>query len=251
MVTNPSAHMVRGLAGTYNALVVGVRKQVTSRFMFNANYAFAHSIDNLLSSSLMSSVQTGLGVRLTAFNSTTDSFVGVPPVVTDPVTGQSNANGPFIASNGNPVPRAGKYYYGPNLDRGPSDLAFTHTFSANGLVDLPKGFQTSAIFRAQSGFHYSRSFTNDAPDVDGDGIPASIDFTVGRNHFVTPPFINLDIRLSKWFRLGDRARLEGLIEYFNILNRRKPVTDPDNRDGSSSLWHSDAGLARSRRPARA
>jgi Carboxypeptidase regulatory-like domain/TonB dependent receptor/TonB-dependent Receptor Plug Domain len=209
-------------SGNYNAVIVGLRKQMTGRFMFDLNYTYAHAIDNLLSSSLHSNVQTGLGVRLTAFNSTTDSFVGIPPVVTDPNTGQSNAKGSFIASNGNPVPRAGKYYYGPNLDRGPSDLACTHTFSAYGLFQLPKQFQISAIFRAQSGFHYSRTFSNDAPDVDGDGIPASNDFTVGRNHFVAPPFVNMDVRLSKWFKLGDRIRLEALIEFFNTFNRANP-----------------------------
>jgi hypothetical protein len=210
-------------SGNYNAVVVGLRKQMTGRFMFDANYTYAHAMDNLLSSSLSSNVQTGLGVRLTAFNSTTDSFVGIPPVATDPFTGQTNANGPFIASNGNPVPQAGKYYYGPNLDRGPSDLACTHTFSAYGLFQLPKKFQISAIFRAQSGFHYSRSFSNDAPDVDGDGIPASIDFTAGRNHFVAPPFVNMDVRLSKWFHLGDRFRLEALIEFFDTFNRANPL----------------------------
>jgi hypothetical protein len=209
-------------SGNYHALIVGLRKQMSSRFTFEANYTYTHAIDNLLSSSLISNVQTGLGVRLTAFNSTTDSFVGIPSVVTDPVTGQTNAHGSFIASNGNPVPQAGKYYYGPNLDRGPSDLALTHTVSTYGLFQLPKGFEISAIFRAQSGFRYSRSFSNNAPDVDGDGIPASIDFTAGRNHFVAPPFINLDTRLAKWFRLGDRANLEGLIEFFNLFNRANP-----------------------------
>jgi TonB dependent receptor len=209
-------------SGDFNALIVGVRKQTTSRFLFDVSYAFAHATDNLLSPNLNSSVQTGLGVRLTAFSSTTDSFVGVPPVVTDRVTGKTNANGPFIASNGNPVPQAGKFYYGPNLDRGPSDLAYTHTLSANGIFQLPKQFQISAIFRAESGFHYSRSFSNDAPDVDGDGIPAAIDFTAERNHFVAPPFINLDARLSRWFRLGDHVRLEALIEYFNLFNRANP-----------------------------
>jgi hypothetical protein len=209
-------------SGNYNAVIVGLRKQMSSWFTFDVNYTNAHAIDNLLSSSLNSNVQTGLGVRLTAFNSTTDSFVGIPPVVTDPDTGQSNQNGSFIASNGNPVPQAGKYYYGPNLDRGPSDLACDHTFSAYGLFHLPKQFQISAIFRAQSGFHFSRSFSNDAPDVDGDGIPASNDFTVGRNHFVAPPFVNMDLRLSRWFTFKDRFRIETLIEFFNTFNRANP-----------------------------
>jgi hypothetical protein len=200
--------------------------------MFDVNYTYAHGIDNLLSSSLNSNVQTGAGVRLTAFGSTTDSFVGVPPVVTDPLTGQTNAHGPFIASNGNPVPQAGKYYYGPNLDRGPSDLSNTHTLSAQGLLDLPKGFQISAIFRAQSGFHYSRSFTNDAPDADGDGIPGSIDYTAGRNHFTAPPFVNLDARLTKSFHVKDRLQIQALIEYFNTFNRANPAQIQNAADGS-------------------
>ena len=199
--------------------------------MFDVNYTFAHAIDNLLSPSLNSSVQTGLGIRLTALNGTTDSFVGVPPVVTDAVSGQTNANGPFIASNGNPVPQAGKFYYGPNLDRGPSDLAYTHTLSANSIFQLPRQFQISAIFRAQSGFHYSRTFTNDAPDLDGDGIPASNDFTVGRNHFVAPPFVNLDARLSKTFMLSDHFKLEALIEYFNLFNRGNPAAIQTTAEG--------------------
>jgi hypothetical protein len=209
-------------SGNYNALIVGARKQAAGRLMFDVNYSFAHATDNLLSPSLNSSVQTGAGIRLTAFGSTTDSYVGIPPVVTDPVTGQTNAKGPFIASNGNPVPQAGKFYYGPNLDRGPSDLTYTHTLSANCIIQLPKQFQISSIFRAQSGFHYSRTFTTDAPDVDGDGIPAANDFTVGRNHFVAPPFVSLDARLAKSFTFGDHVKLQTLIEFFNVFNRPNP-----------------------------
>ena len=223
-------------SGNYDAVILGLRKQMTGKFTFDVNYTYAHAIDNLLSSSLISNVQTGLGVRLTAFASTADSFVGVPPVVTDPNTGQTNANGPFIASNGNPVPQAGKYYYGPNLDRGPSDLASTHTFSAYGLFELTKGFQISAIFRAQSGFHYSRSFSNEAPDVDGDGLPAAVDFTAGRNRFVAPPFVNMDVRLSKWFRLSDRFRLETLIEFFNAFNRANPSQIQNGCRRAAALW---------------
>ena len=54
-------------------------------------------------------------------------------LVTDPITGQTNANGPFTASNGNPVPKAGIFYNGPDLDKGPSDLAMNHTLLIDGL----------------------------------------------------------------------------------------------------------------------
>jgi len=150
--------------------------------------------------------------------------------VTDPNTGQTNANGPFIASNGNPVPRAGKFYYGPDLDRGPSDLAVDHTFSAHGLVQLPRQFEISAILRGQSGFHYSRTFSTTAADVDGDGIPAAVDFTVERNHFVAPPYVNMDVRFAKWFQLGEHVKLETLIEFFNLFNRGNPSSIQSTAD---------------------
>lgn len=210
--------------GFYDAEIFGVRKQGAGRCTFDVSYTHARAIDNLLSPGLYSNVQGGLGVRLAAYGSTTDSFVGIPPVVVDPVTEQSNAHGSFIASNGNPVPQAGKYYYGPNQDRGPSDLSYTHTLSSYEIFQLPKQFQISAIFRAQSGFHYTKSFSSTgSADVDGDGIPAARDFTQPRNHFVAPPFINLDFRLSRRFHFHDRFEVETLIEFFNVLNRANPA----------------------------
>jgi hypothetical protein len=206
-------------SGYYDAVIAGFRKQMGKRLLLRADYTYAHAVDNLANSSLNTDVQTGGGVRLTGLGGPSDSFIGVSPVVTDPATGQSNAKGPFIASNGNPVPQAGKFYYGPDLDRGRSDLAVTHTFLVDGLVQLPRQFEFSAIFRAQSGFRYSGGVATSLIDVDGDGLPASFDFTAGRNRFVAPSFVNLDARLSKSFRLGDRLQLVTLVEFFNVLNR--------------------------------
>ena len=103
-------------SGHYQALVAGLRTRTTGRFLFEATYTFAHAIDNLLNASLHSDV----GAVDTIGGGPTDSFVGIPPIVTDPETGQTNADGPFVAGNGHPVPQGGKYYYGPDLDRGAS-----------------------------------------------------------------------------------------------------------------------------------
>lgn len=208
--------------GRYDGISFGIRKRMGNRFTAHACYTWTSAVDDALHSSLVSEVQTGLGAGTLGANGPTDSFVGIPSVVTDPVSGKTNTNGPFTASNGNPVPQAGKFYNGANLDRGPSDLALDHALLFNGIVQLPWQFEASGIFRIQSGFH----FTDSAPvpaDVDGDGLRNGVDFIVGRNHFEAPPYANLDARFSKRFALGERVRFQALIEFFNLLNTANPA----------------------------
>ena len=95
--------------GTFDSVSVGIRKRMSKRFTVEAFYTWADAIDNSLRSSFVSDVQTGLGAGALGGRGPTDSFVGIPTLVTDPATGQTNANGRFIASNGNPVPQAGKF----------------------------------------------------------------------------------------------------------------------------------------------
>jgi hypothetical protein len=209
--------------GTYDALTTGFSRRMTRRFALEANYTWTHEVDNVLHSSLVSDLQTGLGAGFSIANGPTDSFVGVAKLVTDPITGQTNANGSFTASNLNPVPKAGIFYNGPNLDKGPSDLALNHTFLVHGLVQLPWKMDLSGIFRVQSGFHYSASFSAVFPDVDGDNNFNGLDFTKGRNHFVAPPFINLDVRVAKRFSFGERCSLHTYLEFFNLFNRANPA----------------------------
>lgn len=208
--------------GRFDSVSVGIRRRMSRSFTVEAFYTWADAIDNALRSSFVSDVQTGLGAGVLGGRGPTDSFVGIPPLVTDPATGQTNANGRFIASNGNPVPQAGKFYNGADLDRGPSDLSLNHTVLVHGLVQLPWQFEVSGIFRGQSGFH----FTDAAlvpPDVDGDGLRNGVDFLVGRNHFQAPSYINLDTRFSRRFAIGERVHVQAIFELFNLFNRANPA----------------------------
>jgi hypothetical protein len=45
----------------------------------------------------------------------------------------------------------------------------------------------------------------------------------GRNHFVAPPFVNLDARIAKRFNFGERVKLHAYLEFFNLLNRANPA----------------------------
>jgi outer membrane receptor protein involved in Fe transport len=208
--------------GRYDGIGLGVRKRMSKRFTFEASYLWTNAVDNAFNSSFITEVQTGFGAGALAVKGPTDSFVGIPPVVTDPATGQTNARGSFIAGNGNPVPQAGKFYNGPELDRGHSDLALDHMFVAHGVFELPRRFKISGIFRAQSGFHFSGSPPTPV-DVDGDQVLNGVDFLAGRNHFEAPAFVNLDVRFSWGFAIREKVRIDVMIELFNLLNRANPA----------------------------
>jgi hypothetical protein len=220
--------------GRYDAVSIGIRKRLSKGFTLETFYTWTEAVDNALNSSFVSEVQTGRGAGSLGSFGPTDSFVGVPPLVTDPLSGQTNANSGFIAGNGNPVPQAGKFYNGANLDRGPSDLAFNHTLLIHGAVTLPWQLEISSIFRSQSGFHFSASPL--APvDVDGDGLLNGVDFLSGRNHFEAPPYVNLDMRFSKRVFITERVRVQAITEFFNLLNRANPAAVEQFRNLSIPL----------------
>ena len=204
--------------GTYDALVLSFVKRFSKRFNLAGSYTFANQTDNQL------------GIN----SLPTDNFIGIAPVVSSVEAGvlRTNANGPYTRANGRFVAAAGSFVNGPDLDKGPSDLSVDHTFQLNGLVDLPWKIQISGLFRAQSGFHYSR--TGSSTDPDGNGTLTGIDFVAGRNAFTAPPFANLDMRFAKRIDFTERLRMQVLFEFFNILNRQNPaavfttLSDPAN-----------------------
>ena len=205
--------------GKYDALVLSLDKRLSHRFSLGGSYTYAKATDNSL----------GIGTR------STDQFIGIAPVVVEPCASgnpgcvqQTNANGSFVSRNGNFVAQAGTFVNGPDLDKGPSSLALDHIFQFNGLLELPWQIQIGGIFRAQSGFHFSK-FDNLNRDPDGNGNFNSIDFTAGRNAFSAAPYVNFDMRFSKRFDVGERVKVQVLFEFFNILNRQNPAAI-QNRD---------------------
>jgi hypothetical protein len=217
-------------AGTYDSVIVSFKKRTNKWLTLETSYTWAHETDDVLNSSLLTDLQSrstaigSIGASFSSANGPTDSFVGIVPVVTEPSTGKTNANGPFVAANGNPVPQAGKFYNGPSLDKGPSDFSVDHTFLIDGIVNLPWKFDLSPIFRAQSGFHYSAQYPNNAgPDVDGDGLFNNLDFAYGRNHYVSPPYVDMDLRVAKHFAIKERVKLHLYLEFFNLFNRANPA----------------------------
>ncbi|MEK6303311.1 MAG: TonB-dependent receptor [Acidobacteriota bacterium] len=193
--------------GTYDALIINFSKRFSSRFLLGANYSAANATDNSL----------GINQALPS-----DSFIGIVPEVTEAATGRTNRNGSFTANNGKFIDQAGTFLNGPDRDKGPSDLAVDQMFQLNGLVTFPWKFEISGIFRAQSGFHFSRTATT-LSDPDGDTTINGIDLAPGRNAFTAPAFVNLDMRFAQRFDIGERVKVQVLFEFFNLLNRQNPA----------------------------
>jgi hypothetical protein len=204
--------------GRYDALVIGFNKRFSKRYQIGASYTYSKATDN------------SLGIN----SSPSDSFIGIVPEVTDPgrpasgstpaCPSQNNRNGSFTACNGKFVAQAGTFLNGPDLDKGPSDLSLDHVFQVNGLYELPWKFQISGIFRAQSGFHFSKQPPAGVLiDPDGDSSVNGIDPYAGRNAFTAPPFVNLDLRFAKRFDFSERYKLQLFFEFFNVFNRQNPA----------------------------
>ncbi len=225
--------------GTYDARILSFEKRMSHRFTIGGSYAYVSEHDDALNFNLCT------GPLGTTTNGTsgfsgfpTDSFRGIPPVVTDPGSGTcpggTNATSSFFACNGNYVPKAGVFYNGASLDSGPSDFALRHTFEVHGLVELPWKIQFSSLFRVQSGFHYTQNAL--APvDQDGNGAFDGRDLKTARNAFTGPHFLNMDLRVAKTFAIGDRVRLQALFEFFNLFNGANPAAVNLNQNHTPRL----------------
>jgi hypothetical protein len=118
--------------------------------------------------------------------------------------------------------------FDPDSERGPSTQDQRHRFVASGLYTAPWDVQLSAIVTAASGRPYTILA---GADLNGDGNggafppdrarsdPASEASSVGRNSGTMPKQMTVDLRVSRRFRLGPRASVEGIFETFNLFNR--------------------------------
>jgi hypothetical protein len=118
--------------------------------------------------------------------------------------------------------------FDPDSERGPATQDQRHRFVMSAVYMLPRDIQLSGIFTAASG----RPFTPLAgADFNGDGNggafpsdrartnPASEATSVGRNSETAAGQSNLDLRVSRKFKLGGKTSLEALLDVFNVFNR--------------------------------
>jgi outer membrane receptor protein involved in Fe transport len=109
-------------------------------------------------------------------------------------------------------------------DYGPSGEDVTSRFVLSGVFYLPGGFQLTTLMQAES----ARPFTLTTPvDVNGlgdtvndravvNGVQTALD------QFRGTPYIQVDLRVSRPFKVNERLMINPFIEFFNLFNRNNP-----------------------------
>jgi hypothetical protein len=107
-------------------------------------------------------------------------------------------------------------------DYGPSGEDVPHRFVLAGTVHAPGGVEISTLTQAES----ARPFTLTTPVGDRavvNGVKTAMDGVRGT------PYIQIDLRISRPIRFGDRWSVTPFAEMFNLFNRNNPganyVTD--------------------------
>ena len=111
--------------------------------------------------------------------------------------------------------------FGPG-DYGPSGEDIRHRFVLGGMFHAGGGIEISTLTQAES----ARPFTLTTPAGDRavvNGVKTSLDQVRGT------PYIQIDLRVSRPIKIGERTTVTPFAEFFNLFNRNNPganyVTD--------------------------
>ena len=188
-------------SSVYHAATLSIRRRMTGGLYFMLSYTFAHAIDD-----------------------------GQDALV---------AGRPATVQNS----------YAPNSEKGPSvtDQRQRFVFSCvlaprpfhrdhEWLAKLFNNWKASSVVTVGSGRPFSATVTVDA-NQDGnntnDRLPGA-----SRNSLVGPDYATTDLRLTRRLYLGDRVKLELVVESFNLLNRdnQRVLITPDGFQSNSAQF---------------
>jgi hypothetical protein len=184
----------------YDAMNISYRRRLTKRFSINTNYVLSRAL----------------------------AYVG----------------GPAAFGNAAPIPTI----LFPSYDLGPAPNDETHRWVFSGVLQLPGGIQLAPIMQLASARPYSATqgltwtsagsgngttravvLNNDPTNLRAtkdltaqqirDGIAAGTMHEVPYNSLRGQAYYQLDLRVSKFFRFGERHKLEIISQFFNLTNR--------------------------------
>jgi hypothetical protein len=198
-----------GISSNYNALALQVNRRMTSHLQFTANYTWAHSLD--------------FGQNASTFSDTNDLLV---PTDIRGEYGNSifDVRNRFVASAVAESP----WHVGGWVGYLTNDWLLAPIVSAqNGLpYSLVTSGTPPSVAVTDPGNGTVTTFAPLGAGVNGSNGRKGID-VVGRNTFQMPRTVNMDLRLSKKIRFGERYSAELIGEAFNLFNHQN-VTGINN-----------------------
>ena len=102
-------------------------------------------------------------------------------------------------------------------DYGPSGEDVRNRFVLAGTAHLPLGIEASTLTQLES----ARPFTlaNGAARAVINGVKTTLD------QFRGTPYMQVDLRVARPFRIGERAQVNPFVEFFNLFNRNNPANN--------------------------
>ena len=105
--------------------------------------------------------------------------------------------------------------FGPG-DYGPSGEDVRHRFVLAGTVHIPGGFELSSLFQAESARPFTITTADNSQRISVNGTPTALDAFRGT------PYIQMDLRVTRSFKFGERWEVLPFAEFFNLFNRNNP-----------------------------
>ena len=182
----------------YHGLTVTALERIGKLFTLTANYTYSHTIDN--------------------GNFTT--FINLPPNQFNYASERGNSNQDV------------RHHLVANFTANGPQNSFARNFQFSSIVTLQSG-RPFTLFAGQNTFGDIAGLSTDRVGGLG-GVCTSVtncNTTIGRNTYVGDPLYSWDLRVSRYFHLGERLRLDLTMDAFNLLNRQ-------NIDEVSSIYGS-------------
>ncbi len=105
--------------------------------------------------------------------------------------------------------------FGPG-DYGPSGEDVRHRLALAGTAYIPGGFELSALFQAEAARPFTITTADNSGRIAVNGTPTALDAFRGT------PYIQMDLRVTRPFKFGERLEVRPFAEFFNLFNRNNP-----------------------------
>src|SRR6266853_3574175 len=101
-------------------------------------------------------------------------------------------------------------------DYGPSGEDVRHRLVLAGTVYIPGGFELTTLAQAESARPYTITNQDGSGRISVKGKPTRLD------DFRGTPYIQVDMRVSRPIKIGERWQINPFAEFFNLFNRNNP-----------------------------